>query len=66
MATLLDIARRGRASALGYCAVCRQPVTERGQAMRLHGLWVHRACASYRVRYLDRRGVRPGTPRAPR
>ena len=68
MADLRDvirIARRARPAALGACAVCHRQVTERDERLRLRGGdWAHRDCGTYRVRYLERQGVRPATRRA--
>jgi hypothetical protein len=40
-----------RVSQLGRCPVCASPVTAEQERYRMRGDWyVHRACASYRVR----------------
>jgi hypothetical protein len=63
MATPLNLllARLARppqlARPIGRCPVCREDVREGDESMTIRGgVRVHRACASYRMRQLSRRG----------
>lgn len=44
-------------AALGDCIVCSDVVRECDDRMRLHGRYVHTACAGYRLRSLARSRV---------
>jgi hypothetical protein len=56
MAPIVSLIPRFRRSpaALGNCLVCSDPVRERDDRMRVHGRYVHTACAGYRLRRVGR------------
>ena len=45
---------RRESAVLGDCLVCAAAVRERDDRMRVHGRYVHTACAGYRVRRIAR------------
>jgi predicted RNA-binding Zn-ribbon protein involved in translation (DUF1610 family) len=60
MDTILRTMRVRRASAVCECPVCGRRVTDRDERVRLRGTsFVHRRCATYRVRQMSR-----GQPRS--
>ena len=59
LATLTSIVRPRPAPQLHSCPVCRFPVTPGPDAVRMRGdYYIHRACATYRVRAIAREFTR--------
>lgn len=47
---MLRMPRSRKPVAVGRCAVCRDDVVEGVPALHVHGVHVHKSCASYRMR----------------
>jgi hypothetical protein len=52
----LVLPRRTRTRIVGRCPVCQTDVLQDSPTLTLHGLHVHQACASYRMRQRARLG----------